>query len=67
MIVAIISILAGALGLTALVDNFVGSELTSQFLGGIWSVLQFLITPIIDLFMLIWDKVQEIIRSFFFS
>ena len=67
MIVAIISILAGALGLTALVDNFVGSELTAQFLGGIWSVLQFLITPIIDLFMLIWDKVQEIIRSFFFS
>ena len=67
MIVAIISILAGALGLTGLIDKIVGTDFTVGFISGIWSVLQFLITPIIDLFMLIWDKVQEIIRSFFFS
>lgn len=66
MIVAIISILAGSLGLTALIDNMVGSDFTSHFLSGIWGVLQYLISPIISLFMLIWDKLTEFVRSFLF-
>jgi len=66
MIVAIIGILAGGLGLTALIDNVVGTDITASFVSGIWSVLQYLINPIIDLFSLILDKIFEIIRSIFF-
>ena len=66
MIVAIIGILAGGLGLTALIDNVVGTDFTASFVSGIWSVLQYLINPIIDLFGMILDKIFEIIRSIFF-
>ena len=66
MIVAIIGILAGGLGLTALIDNVVGTDITASFVSGIWSVLQYLINPIIDLFSLILDKIFDIIRSIFF-
>ena len=66
MIVAIISILAGGLGLTSIIDNLAGTEITTTFITGIWGVLQFLIQPIIDLFSLIFDKLLEIVRSFFF-
>ena len=66
MIVTFIGILAGGLSLTALIDKFVGSELTANFLSGIWTVLEFLISPIVSLFTLIWDKLIEIVRSFLF-
>ena len=64
MIVAIIGILAGALGLTSLIDNVIGSDITVTFLNGIWHVLQFLIEPILSLFSLIWDKLIELVRLF---
>ena len=66
LIAVFIGILAGSLSLTALIDQFVGTELTSHFLGGIWDVLQFLISPILSLFSLIWDKLIEIVRAVFF-
>ena len=55
----------GAMSLTALIDEFAGTELTTHFLGGIWSVLEFLISPIIDLFGLIWDKLIDIVSALF--
>lgn len=66
MIAAIIGILAGGLGLTALVDNFAGTELTAAILDGLWSVLQFVLSPLLMLLSNIWDKLLEIVRSLFF-
>ena len=65
MIVAIISIIAGAMGLTSLIDSLAGTELTTTVLSGIWSGLQVLLQPIVDLFMLIFDSILGIVRSFF--
>lgn len=67
MIVAIIGILAGSLGLVSILDTVLPGNLTEWFISGIWSVLQYLITPIVKLFNLIFDSVCSIIRSFFFS
>ena len=67
MIVAIIGILAGSLGLVSILDTVLPGNLTEWFISGIWSVLQYLITPIVKLFTLIFDSVCSIIRSFFFS
>lgn len=65
MIVAIIGILAGGLGLTALIDNMVGTDFSTSFVTSVWGVLQYLISPIISLFSLIWDKLTEFVQSFF--
>lgn len=65
MIATIIGVLAGGLGLVSLLDTLTGLELTTWFLEKIWSVLQFLLTPIVDLFQLIFNSLSDLVRGFF--
>ena len=65
MLVTVISVLVGGLGLTSLIDSLTGSELTSAIINGIWSVLQFVVEPFINLFSLIWDKLIDIVSALF--
>lgn len=67
MIVAIIGILAGTVGLVSLIGTGDSGNVTDSFISAIWPVLQYLITPIVKLFILIFDVVCSIIRQFFFS
>ena len=65
MIAAFIGVLAGGLGLVALLDTVIPGNLTETVLNGIWHVLQVLITPIIQLLSLIWGSVTDFIRNLF--
>lgn len=65
LIATIIGVLAGGLGLVSLLDTLTGLELTTWFLEKIWSVLQFLLTPIVDLFQLIFNSLSDLVRGFF--
>lgn len=65
MIAAFIGVLAGGLGLVALLDTVIPGNLTETVLNGIWHVLQVLITPIIDLLGLIWGSITDFIRNLF--
>lgn len=66
MIIAIIGILAGSLGLVSILDTVVPGDLSGWFISGVWGVLQFLLTPIVKLFTMIFDSFLSLIRSFFF-